>query len=479
MSSRENQTHELKRSMKARHLFMISLGGCIGTGFFLGSGYTIHEAGPTGAILSYLVGGLIMYLTMLCLGELSVAMPVSGSFQTYTTRFIGPATGFSIGWLYWLGWAVTVALEFLAAGQLMQRWFPDSPVWMWCAIFASLLFLLNALSTKAFAEAEFLFSSIKVIAIIMFIAVGGAAMFGFIDMKGGQEAPFLSRFYEEGLFPNGITALLITMITVNFSFQGTELIGIAAGESENPDKTIPKSIRQTVWRTLFFFVLSVFVLAGMIPMEKAGVVESPFVVVLDSIGIPYAADIMNFVILTALLSVANSGLYAATRMLYSLSVEKMASPALGKINKRGVPMNALLITMAIAGLSLLSSVAAAETVFVWLLSLAGLGAQIGWIAITASLLAFRRAYIRQGGKVEDLKFKVPLYPVLPIIALLANCIVMASLAFDPAQRTALYCGGAFFIGCYIVYHFKIKKNQTANVTEQEVHLQLDKKIMLK
>ncbi|OCA82096.1 amino acid permease [Pseudobacillus wudalianchiensis] len=479
MSSGNNETHELKRSMKARHLFMISLGGCIGTGFFLGSGYTIHEAGPTGAILSYLVGGFIMYLTMLCLGELSVAMPVSGSFQTYTTKFIGPATGFSVGWLYWLGWAVTVALEFLAAGQLMLRWFPDSPVWMWCAIFAVLLFVLNALSTRAFAEAEFLFSSIKVVAIIMFLIVGGAAMFGLIDMKGGQEAPFFSQFYAQGLFPNGVSALLITMITVNFSFQGTELIGIAAGESENPEKTIPKSIRQTVWRTLFFFVLSVFVLAAMIPMEKAGVVESPFVVVLDSIGIPYAADIMNFVILTALLSVANSGLYAATRMLYSLSVEKMASPMVGRVNKRGVPMNALLITLAIAGLSLLSSVVAAKTVFVWLLSLAGLGAQIGWIAITASQLAFRKKYIQQGGKVEDLKFKIPLYPILPIIALIANCIVMISLAFDPAQRMALYCGGIFFIGCYIVYHLKMKKHQILNATQQEVQLNLDKKIILK
>lgn len=260
-----------------------------------------------------------MYLTMLCLGELSVAMPVSGSFQTYATKFIGPGTGFAIGWLYWLGWAVTVALEFLAAGQLMQRWFPGSPVWMWCAIFAFLIFLLNALSAKAFGESEFVFSSIKVLAIILFIIVGGAAMFGIIDMKGGQEAPFFSNFFSEGLFPNGISALLITMITVNFSFQGTELIGIAAGESENPEKVIPKSIKQTVWRTLFFFVLSVSVLSAMIPREKAGIVESPFVVVLDSIGVPYAADIMNFIILTALLSVANSGLYAATRMLYSLS----------------------------------------------------------------------------------------------------------------------------------------------------------------
>ncbi|MGI8385984.1 amino acid permease [Robertmurraya sp. P23] len=451
-----NTSYELKRTMKTRHLFMISLGGVIGSGLFLGSGYTISEAGPMGAILSYLVGGLIMFLTMLCLGELSVAMPVSGSFQTYTTKFIGPGTGFALGWLYWLGWSVTVALEFLAAGQLMERWFPDVPVWIWSGIFAVVLFSLNALSARAFAEAEFWFSSIKILAILLFIVLGGAALFGFIDLTGGQEAPFLSNFTAHGWLPNGFSALIITMIAVNFSFQGTELIGIAAGESENPEKTIPRSIKQTVWRTLVFFVLAIFVVAGLIPMEKAGVIESPFVVVFDSIGIPYAADIMNFVILTALLSVGNSGLYAATRMLYAMSKEKMASPVLTKVNKKGVPMNALVLTMGISLLSLLSGFFAAETVFVWLLSIAGLGAQVGWISITASQIAFRRKYIRDGGKLEDLKFKTPFFPVLPIIALTLNIIVLASLAFDSEQRLALYLGVPFVIACYLIYHFKIK-----------------------
>lgn len=473
------ETHELQRTMKARHLFMISLGGVIGSGLFLGSGYTISQAGPTGAILSYIVGGFIMFLTMLCLGELSVAMPVSGSFQTYTTKFIGPGTGFALGWLYWLGWAVTVALEFLAAGQLMERWFPDTPTWIWSALFAVILFSLNALSAKAFGEAEFWFSSIKIIAILLFIALGGAAMFGLIDLKGGQEAPFLSRFTAYGLLPNGISALIITMIAVNFSFQGTELIGIAAGESETPEVTIPKSIRQTVWRTMVFFVLAIFVVAGLIPMEKAGVIESPFVVVFDSIGIPYAADIMNFVILTALLSVGNSGLYAATRMLYALSKEKMASPALAKVNNRGVPFNALLITLGIALLSLLTGFFAEETVFVWLLSVAGLGAQVGWISITASQIAFRRKFIREGGRVEDLKFKTPLFPILPIISLTLNIAVLVSLAFDSEQRLALYLGIPFVIVCYLIYHFKIKGNrEKGDLEEQEIQLQNDKRMII-
>ncbi|RPK12603.1 amino acid permease [Priestia endophytica] len=478
MSNNEQQNNGLQRTMKARHLFMISLGGCIGTGFFLGSGYTINQAGSLGAVLSYLVGGLVMYLTLVCLGELSVAMPESGSFQTYATKFIGPATGFAIGWLYWLGWGVTVALEFLSSGQLMQRWFPDSPIWMWCLIFTVVVFLLNALSAKAFGESEFIFSSIKILAIILFIIVGGAAMFGLVDMKGGESAPFFSHFVSDGLFPNGVTALLITMISVNFSFQGTELIGIAAGESENPEKTIPKSIRQTVWRTLFFFVLSVVIVAGVLPREQAGVVESPFVAVLDKVGVPYAADIMNFVILIALLSVANSGLYAATRILYSLSKEGMASPSIAKVNKKGIPMNALLITLAVALLSLLSSVFAAETVFVWLLSLAGLGAQIGWIAITWSHLAFRKKYVKQGGKVEDLKFKTPLYPFLPAVALIANCIVMASMAFDGEQRLALYWGGGFFIACYIYYFIRVKGKREGKEFKQEVELKEGKRMMM-
>ncbi len=459
MTSLNDNKQELKREMSSRHLFMISLGGVIGTGLFLGSGYTIGQAGPIGAILSYLVGGFIMYLTMLCLGELSVAMPVSGSFQTYTTKFISPALGFTVGWLYWFGWAVTVALELLSSGMMMQRWFPDSPVWIWCAIFGAALFLLNALSARAFGETEFWFSSIKVSAIILFIIIGGAALFGVIDMKSGQEAPMFSNFVNTPLLPNGLTALLLTMITVNFSFQGTELIGIAAGESKDPEKTIPKSIRNTVWRTLVFFVLAIFVLAGLLPHEEAGVVESPFVAVFDSIGIPYAADIMNFVILTALLSVGNSGLYAATRMLYSLSKTDMASSALGKVNRKGIPMNALLITFAIALLSLLSGFFAEETVFMVLLSIAGLGAQIGWISISASQLAFRKHYLKQGGKVEDLKFRTPLYPVLPAIALILNITVLVSLAFDPSQRIALYCGIPFMIVCYVIYHLRVKRNR--------------------
>ena len=216
-----------------------------------------------------------MYFVMLCLGELAVAMPVSGSFQEYATKFINPATGFTIGWLYWLSWANTTYFEFTTAGITMQRWFPDIPVWVWCLIFGVTIFTINALSARSYAETEFWFSSIKVSAIIAFIILGGAAMFGFIDLKGDEPAPLLSNFVNHGgLFPNGLAAILLTMVTVNYSFQGTELVGIAAGESEDPAKTLPRSIRNIIWRTMFFFVLAIFVLVALIPWEEAGLTKA-------------------------------------------------------------------------------------------------------------------------------------------------------------------------------------------------------------
>lgn len=455
----ENVQSEFQRTMKSRHLFMISLGGVIGTGLFLSSGYTINQAGPGGAMLAYLVGGFIMYLVMLCLGELSVSMPVTGSFHTYATKYIGPGTGFTIALMYWLTWVVALGSEFTASGILMQRWFPDTSVWMWSAIFAVTLFLFNAFSAKFFAETEFWFALIKVATIILFIILGGAAMFGIIPMKDGTAAPMFSNFSGDGgLFPNGLLPVLMTMLSVNFAFSGTELIGITAGESENPEKNIPQAIKNIVLRLFIFFIGAIFVLSGLISWKEAGVIESPFVVVFDNIGIPYAADIMNFVIITALLSVGNSGLYASARMLWSLSRENMVSPSLGKLTSKGIPLNALMVSMLFGCLSLLTSVFAAETVYLVLVSISGFAVVVVWMGITASQFMFRRQFLEQGNNINDLKYRTPFYPVVPIAAfllLLASCI---GIAFDPSQRLALYCGLPFMVACYLYYYAKVRKN---------------------
>ncbi len=250
--SAEVEQGGLERKMETRHLTMISLGGVIGTGLFLSSGYTIHQAGPLGAIIAYGIGSILVYFVMLSLGELSVAMPYAGSFHMYAKRFIGPGTAFTIAILYWLNWAVALASEFTAAGLLMQRWFPDSPAWIWSAAFIAVVFMLNILSVRLYGESEFWFASIKVFAIIAFIVVGLLAMFGAIPIAGYDHAPLFENFYDDGWLPNGVIPIFSTLLTVVFAFSGTEVVGVAAGETKDPAQAIPKAVHTTVLRLAIF-----------------------------------------------------------------------------------------------------------------------------------------------------------------------------------------------------------------------------------
>ncbi|UOQ95737.1 amino acid permease [Halobacillus shinanisalinarum] len=452
--------------MKSRHLFMLSLGGVIGTGLFLNSGYVINQAGPGGALLAYLFGGLILYLVMVCLGELAVYLPVTGSFHTYAKNYIGPASGFTIGMVYFIGSAVTAGVEFTASGILMQQWFPNTPVWIWCALFIVALFLLNALTTKAFAESEYWFAGMKVLAVILFIIIGGGAIFGFISMEG-RAAPLSSNFTEFGLFPEGLAAVFITMLNVVFSYQGSELIGIAAGESENPEKDIPKAIRNVVFRIFFFYIATTLVLTAIFSYKELGVLESPFVTVLEAVGIPYAASVMNFVVLIAILSVGNSCLYASTRLLWVFSHENLVPRVFGKLTKRKVPLNALLLTMVFSLLSLLTSFMAANTVYILLTSVAGIAVTITWMGIVFSQYKFRKHFLREGGKVDDLKFSVPLYPFFPLFALAVCGVILTLPLFYPDQRLGLFVGAGFIGACYLYYYLKHGREKNQKTSEGE------------
>lgn len=462
----ENGNHngQFQRKMQTRHIVMLSLGGVIGTGLFVSSGYTIQQAGPMGTILSYLVGAVAVYLVMLCLGELSVHMPETGSFHSYAAKYIGPGTGYTVAWLYWLTWTVALGSEFTAAGLLMQRWFPSINVWIWSGIFAILIFLLNALTVKFFAESEFWFASVKVITILLFIVIGAGAIFGIIPMADGGSTPFFSNFTASGWFPNGVFGILMTMLAVNFAFSGTELIGIAAGEAEEPEKTIPKAIHTTLWRLIIFFIGTIVVLSALLPMSEAGVTDSPFVVVLERIGVPYAADVMNFVVLTAILSAANSGLYASSRMLWSLADKKTISPKFAKLTSKGIPLNALILSMLGGGLSLLSMLISPDRVYIILVSISGLAVVVVWMSISLSQLLFRQRYLREGHAVQDLKYRTPLYPFVPIASFVLSLASCIGIAFDPTQRIALYCGIPFIVICYISYYLTmyIKKRQVTN-----------------
>ncbi|MCC3646709.1 amino acid permease [Cytobacillus oceanisediminis] len=456
MVEQEGQKNQLNRSMKRRHLFMLSLGGVIGTGLFLNAGYTINQAGAGGALIGYLFGGVILYLVMVCLGELAVYMPVTGSFQTYASKFISPSAGFSLGWMYFIGSATTAGVEFTAAGILMKRWFPDISVWVWCAIFILLLFALNALTTRGFAEAEYWFSGIKVVAVIFFIIIGFSAILGIIPLAD-RPAPYMEHLAPKGLFPAGIAIVFVTMMNVIFSYQGSELIGIAAGESEEPQKNIPRAIRNVLFRIILFYIASIIILSAIFPTQELGILESPFVTLMDLAGIPFAPDIMNFVILTAILSVGNSCIYASTRLLWAMAHDGMAPRVFGKLSKRKVPFTALVFTMIFSLLSLLTSVFAAETVFVLLMSIAGISVTISWMGIALSQFMFRRKYIQAGGKAEDLKYKVPFYPIIPLICIIFCVSILVFLAFDPTQLAGLLIGIGFLLASYLFYYFKNRK----------------------
>lgn len=439
----------LDRKMTSRHMLMLSLGGVIGTGLFLSSGYTINQAGPFGTVLAYGVGAVIVYLVMMCLGELSVAMPWTGSFHVYATKFLGPGTGFTVAILYWLTWTIALGSEFTASGIIMQQWFPHTPVWVWSALFIAIIFVLNAVSVKVFAETESWLALIKVVAIIAFIVLGALAMFGAIPMQSGEPAPGFTHLFEDGLFPNGFGAVFTVMLAVNFAFSGTELIGIAAGEAEHPEKTVPRAIRSTLWRLVVFFIGAIIVMASLIPYKEAGVDASPFVIVFEKIGIPFAADIMNFVVLTAILSAANSGLYASTRMLWSLANEGVIPARVASVNEAGVPFLAMCICMLGGLFSLLSSFIAADTVYMVLVSISGLAVVLVWVSIAACHIVFRKRYLAEGNRLEDLKYRAPGYPYLSWVTLIVCALSCVLIVFDPTQRPALFYTVPFVALCYL------------------------------
>ncbi|WP_313626517.1 S-methylmethionine permease [Kosakonia sp.] len=447
----QQENGELKRTMKTRHLIMLSLGGVIGTGLFFNTGYIISTTGAAGTLLAYLIGALVVWLVMQCLGELSVAMPVTGAFHVYAARYIGPATGYTVAWLYWLTWTVALGSSFTAAGFCMQYWFPQVPVWIWSALFCVVIFCLNAISTRFFAEGEFWFSLVKVATILVFIILGGGVIFGFISLKDGSPSLGLSNLTREGWFPHGGLPILMTMVAVNFAFSGTELIGIAAGETENPHQAIPVAIRATIARLILFFIGTVFVLAALVPANVAGVEKSPFVLVFEKIGIPYAADIFNFVILTAILSAANSGLYASGRMLWSLANEKTLPGCFARVNKNGVPLIALSVSMLGGLLALLSSVIAPDTVFVALSAISGFAVVAVWLSICAAHFVFRRRHLQSGKSSAALKYRAPWYPLVPVLGFVLCLLACIGLAFDADQRIALYCGLPFVAFCYGAY----------------------------
>ncbi|HBI5839426.1 TPA: amino acid permease [Listeria monocytogenes] len=427
----KKETHsEIRRDLKTRHLSMIAIGGSIGTGLFLASGNAIHTAGPGGALVAYVAIGIMVYFLMTSLGEMATYMPVSGSFSTYASRFVDPAFGFALGWNYWFNWAITLAVDISTAAIIVQFWLPNTPAWLWSAIFLILIFGLNALSVKAYGESEYWFSIIKVATVIIFLIVGVLTIVGIL---GGEVIGFSNFTAGDAPFKGGFFAILGTFLIAGFSFQGTEMVGIAAGESATPETSVPKAIKQVFWRILLFYIFAIFIIGMIIPYtnpnllsaEATDVAISPFTLVFEKAGLAFAASVMNAVILTSVLSAGNSGLYASTRMLWAMARDKKAPKFLGKVNRRGIPMAALIVTTIVGAMTFITTLTENGTViYTWLLSASGLTGFIAWVGIAISHYRFRKAFIKQGHDLSELKYKAKFFPFGPILALILCILVI-------------------------------------------------------
>ncbi|ULT59902.1 amino acid permease [Neobacillus drentensis] len=423
------QHEHLERKLKTRHLSMIAIGGTIGTGLFLASGTTIHDAGPGGALAAYLIAGIMVYFLMTSLAEMAVFIPISGSFSTYTSRFVDPALGFAVGWNYWYNNAIILALELSASSLIMKYWFPTIPGIVWSATFLVLIFGLNVLSVKGYGESEFWFSIIKVVTILLFIVVGLLMIFGIMK---GHTGGFENFTKGEAPFKGGLLSIFSVFMVVGFAFQGTEMVGVAAGESENPEKNIPKAIKQIFWRILLFYILAIFVIGCLITYKDPNLLSSdleniavsPFTLVFKHAGLAFAAAAMNAVILTAVLSAGNSCLYVGSRVLWVLAEEGKAPAFLKKVNKGGVPVSALYLTTLVGMLCFLTSLFGDGTVYSWLLNAAGLAGYISWLSISVTHYRFRKAFIAQGRDFKDLPYVAKWFPLGPILATVLCLVAM-------------------------------------------------------
>ncbi|AMA64976.1 Lysine-specific permease [Candidatus Arsenophonus lipoptenae] len=426
----ENTTTILRQELKSSHLIMIAIGGSIGTGLFIASGATIAQAGPGGALVSYVIVGLMVYFLMTSLGELAAYLPISGSFATYGSRYVDDGFGFALGWNYWYNWAITIAVDLVAVQLIMEYWFPKIDGWVWSTIFLIIIFIFNYISIKGFAEAEYWFSLIKIITVIIFIIIGLLLIIGSIN-HGLENIGWHNWKIGEAPFVGGLSSIIGVSMIVGFSFQGTELIGVVAAESKDPYSSIPKAVRQVFWRILLFYVLSILVISLIIPYWDPRLLcnnirdinISPFALVFKNAGLVSAANIMNIVILIAVLSSCNSGMYASTRMLYNLAKEGKAPKIFSRLSSSGVPRYALFVTATVAGFCFLSSIFGNQVIYLWLLNTSGITGFIAWLGIAISHYRFRKGYILNGYDLNHLPYLSVYFPIGPIFAFIF-CLVI-------------------------------------------------------
>ncbi|MGY1500903.1 amino acid permease [Streptomyces sp. QTS52] len=400
----------LQAGLKNRHLSMIAIGGVIGAGLFVGSSSGIRTAGP-GILLSYALVGTLVVLVMRMLGEMSAANPTSGSFSAHADRALGRWAGFSIGWLYWFFWVVVLAVEATAGATILEGWVPAVPQWAWALIVMMVLTATNLVSVGSYGEFEFWFAGIKVVAISAFVIIGGLAVFGVLPGVDSDKAGLGNLTDHGGFLPNGPGAILTGVLLVVFSFMGSEIATLAAGESEDPQRAVTKSTNSIIWRVGVFYLGSIFVVVTLLPWNDPSIKEKgSYVAALDSLGIAHAGQIMNFIVLTSVLSCLNSGLYTASRMAFSLGQRGDAPRAFARTTSRGVPLAAIVASVVFGFVAVFFNYKFPDSVFLFLVNSSGAVALFVWLVICFSQLRMRKIIERESP--EKLVVRMWLYPYL-------------------------------------------------------------------
>ncbi|KAJ2722460.1 hypothetical protein GGI07_003295 [Coemansia sp. Benny D115] len=427
----------LQRKLTSRQMGMIAIGGTIGTGLFIGSGTTLATAGPAGALVAYAAMGSMVYFVCSSLGEMSTYIPTSDPFNHFATRFLDPALGFAFGWNYWLSWMLTVGSELVACGLVVQFWLPHVTGAVWSLVALATMLALNAVSVRGYGEAEFWMSSLKVLAVFVFVLVGVLVVAGAV---GGDHIGGRNWHVEGAPFRDHIVGVLKACIVAAFSFQGTEIIGVTVGESANPRRDVPRAIRSVFWRILLFYVACILVIGLVIPntdpnlarASGAGdVAISPFTLVFQKAGAPWAAHVMNAVVLVTVLSAGNSGLYACTRVLWVLAKEHKAPRWFARVTRNGVPLWALLFTSLWSTVVFCISLAGNQKVYVFLINMSGLTGMVFWVGIALCHWRFRRALVAQGYDLSILPYRAAWFPFGPVYA----CVLLAIIIIGQGYST--------------------------------------------
>lgn len=471
-SSMENT--QVKRGLKQRHVSMIALGGTIGTGLFIGTGSAIGSAGPAGSFISYCFFATVVYSLANSIGEMATYIPITGSFTVFCSRFVSPALGASIGWLYWFSWAITFAIELSIVGQVIEFWTFAVPIGAWIAIFFVIFTALNFLPVKFYGEIEFWAASIKVIAVVGWLIYALCMICG-----AGQTGPVGFRYWKNpGAFgpgilvsnPNGGKFLgwLSSLVNAAFTFQGTELVGITAGESDNPRKTVPRAINRVFFRIVIFYILAILFLGMLVPYNdpllsssESYAASSPFIIAIINSGTKILPSIFNAVILTTIISAGNSNVYIGSRLLYALALGGVAPKFFLKTTRSGVPWTGVVSTCALGLLAFMVLSQGSNTVFNWLVTISTVAGLLTWASISYSHIRFMKALEYNGISRDSLPFKAKLGAGYAWYALICNVVVVFIQGFtcfwDFSAESFLtnYISVFLFVALYLIFQFVV------------------------